>query len=103
MKRGLAGLASVGAVLWWGRLRLRRPWRIRVSREAEAAMGKTLTLHTGGNWAGYMPSFQDLSHECADDLDSLPVPVGRRDRRPIRCPAFPPARSSRPPGSRSRT
>ena len=33
----------------------------------EAAMGKTLTLHTGGNWAGDMPSFQDLEHECADD------------------------------------
>jgi hypothetical protein len=33
-------------------------------------MGKSLTLHTGGNWAGYMPSFSDLSHECADDLDS---------------------------------
>ncbi len=33
-------------------------------------MGKSLTLHTGGNWAGYMPSFQDLEHECADDLNS---------------------------------
>jgi hypothetical protein len=38
--------------------------------EVEANMGSNLTLHTGGNWAGYMPSFQDLSHECADDLDS---------------------------------
>jgi hypothetical protein len=29
-----------------------------------------MTLHTGGSWAGYMPSFSDLSHECADDLNS---------------------------------
>ena len=38
--------------------------------DVEATMGKSLTLHTGGNWAGYMPSFSDLSHECADDLNS---------------------------------
>ncbi|MDA0162115.1 hypothetical protein OM076_17715 [Solirubrobacter ginsenosidimutans] len=37
--------------------------------EVESA-GTSLTLHTGGNWAGYMPSFSDLSHECADDLSS---------------------------------
>jgi len=37
--------------------------------EVEAGMGKTLSLHTGGNWAGYLPSFSDLEHECAD-LDS---------------------------------
>ena len=29
-----------------------------------------MELHTGGTWAGYMPSFQDLEHECADDLGS---------------------------------
>ena len=49
--------------------------------DVEATMGKSLTLHTGGNWAGYMPSFSDLSHECADDLNSLHLPVDRR-RRP---------------------
>ena len=38
--------------------------------EVEAPPGTSLTLHTGGNWAGYMPSFSDLSHECADDLSS---------------------------------
>src|ERR1044072_6039424 len=38
--------------------------------EVESTMGKSLTLHTGGNWAGYMPSFSDLEHECADNLDS---------------------------------
>ncbi|WP_028068011.1 LVIVD repeat-containing protein [Solirubrobacter soli] len=38
--------------------------------EVESTMGKSLSLHTGGNWAGYMPSFSDLSHECADDLNS---------------------------------
>jgi hypothetical protein len=38
--------------------------------EVESTMGKSLTLHTGGNWAGYMPSFNDLEHECADDLSS---------------------------------
>ena len=25
-----------------------------------------------------MPSFQDLTHECADDLRLVPVPVGQR-------------------------
>ena len=62
-------------------------------------MGKTLTLHTGGNWAGYMPSFTRSEHECADDLDSLHVPVGRARPSPTRCPACPPARSSPPPAS----
>jgi hypothetical protein len=38
--------------------------------EVEASMGTSLSLHTGGNWAGHMPSFSDLEHECADDLDS---------------------------------
>ncbi|WP_211340151.1 LVIVD repeat-containing protein [Solirubrobacter pauli] len=38
--------------------------------ETEAAMGKSLTLHTGGNWAGNMPSFNDLEHECAEDTNS---------------------------------
>ena len=59
-------------------------------------MGKTLSLHTGGNWAGYLPSFSDLAHECADDLNSY---IYRSARRPptTRCPACPPARSSPPP------
>ena len=33
-------------------------------------MGKSLTLHTGGNWAGAMPSFSELEHECAEDFNS---------------------------------
>jgi hypothetical protein len=38
--------------------------------DVEASLGKTLTLHSGGNWAGYLPSFTDLEHECAEDLNS---------------------------------
>ncbi|MDA0180180.1 hypothetical protein OJ997_07730 [Solirubrobacter phytolaccae] len=38
--------------------------------ETEATLGKSLTLHTGGNWAGAMPTFNELEHECAEDLDS---------------------------------
>ncbi len=38
--------------------------------EVESATGTSLTLHTGGTWAGYMPSFKDLEHECADQVDS---------------------------------
>jgi hypothetical protein len=38
--------------------------------EVEASMGTNLALHTGGTWAGYMPSFSDLDHECADQIDS---------------------------------
>jgi hypothetical protein len=34
--------------------------------DIEASIGTSMTLHTGGSWAGYMPSFQDLEHECAD-------------------------------------
>jgi hypothetical protein len=36
-----------------------------------AAAGSSLTLHTGGNWAGYLPTLEDLSHDCADDLSAL--------------------------------
>ena len=62
--------------------------------ETEAMMGKSLTLHTGGNWAGSMPTFSELEHECAEDLDSylydaskvktsaVGEPVGDWSRRP---------------------
>ncbi|MBE2315539.1 hypothetical protein DVA67_006100 [Solirubrobacter sp. CPCC 204708] len=33
-------------------------------------MGKSLSLHTGGNWAGALPAFENLDHECAEDLNS---------------------------------
>ena len=69
-KRGLAGLASVGAVVLVGALAPSAAMAHPCISETEAAMGTSLTLHTGGNWAGYMPSFNDLEHECADDLDS---------------------------------
>ena len=52
--------------------------------ETEAAMGKSLTLHTGGNWAGYMPSFSDLEHECADDFNSYLYESVRVKRRRCR-------------------
>ena len=101
-KRGLAGLASVGAVLAVGALAPSAAMAHPCISEVEAALGKTLTLHTGGNWAGYMPSFEDLEHECADDLNSY-LYQSASEAVPSRCPAFPPARSSRRPGSRSRT
>jgi hypothetical protein len=69
MKRGLAGLASVGAVLVVGAFVPSAAMAHPCLSEVESA-GTSLTLHTGGNWAGYMPSFSDLSHECADDLNS---------------------------------
>ena len=70
MKRGLAGLASVGAVLIVGALAPSAAVAHPCISEVESAMGTSLTLHTGGNWAGYMPSFKDLEHECADNLGS---------------------------------
>ena len=51
-KRGLAGLASVGAVLLVGALAPSAALAHPCISEVEAAMGKSLTLHTGGNWAG---------------------------------------------------
>src|SRR4051812_47294750 len=69
-KRGLAGLASVGAVLLIGALAPSAAMAHPCISSVESSLGKTLTLHTGGNWAGYMPSFADLEHECADDLNS---------------------------------
>ena len=78
IKRGLAGLASVGAVLVVGALAPSAAMAHPCLSEVEANMGSSLTLHTGGNWAGYMPSFEDLTHECADDLDSyLYQSIGR--------------------------
>src|ERR1700754_1016348 len=70
MKRGLAGLASVGAVLVVGAFAPTAAMAHPCLSEVESTMGTNLSLHTGGNWAGYMPSFKDLEHECADDLDS---------------------------------
>ena len=69
-KRGLAGLASVGAVVLVGALAPSAAMAHPCISEVEASMGTSLTLHTGGNWAGAMPSFADLEHECADDIDS---------------------------------
>jgi hypothetical protein len=70
VKRGLAGLASVGAVLLIGALTPSAATAHPCIAEAEAGIGSNLTLHTGGNWAGAMPSIGDLNHECADDLTS---------------------------------
>src|SRR5687768_13112660 len=69
-KRGLAGLASVGAVVLVGALTPSAAMAHPCLAETEAAIGTSMTLHTGGTWAGSMPSFKDLTHECADDLDS---------------------------------
>src|SRR6478609_3137900 len=69
-KRGLATLASVGGVVLIGALTPTAAMAHPCISEVEGSMGKTLTLHSGGNWAGYMPSFEDLTHECADDLNS---------------------------------
>ena len=39
--------------------------------EVEASLGKTLTLHTGGSWAGALPSSNAaLGHECGEDFNS---------------------------------
>jgi|GEM_PF-2741731 hypothetical protein len=68
--RGLAGLVGVSATLVAGALAPSSALAHPCISESEATLGKSLTLHTGGNWAGYMPSFNDLEHECADDLNS---------------------------------
>jgi len=69
-KRGLATLAGVGAVLAVGALAPSAAMAHPCVSEVEASLGKSLTLHSGGNWAGYMPSFTDLEHECATDVNS---------------------------------
>src|SRR5687767_250328 len=69
-KRGLAGLASVGAVVLVGAFAPSAAMAHPCISETEAAIGSSMTLHTGGTWAGSMPSFKDLQHECADDLTS---------------------------------
>jgi hypothetical protein len=69
VKRGLACLASVGAVLAVGAFAPSAAMAHPCLSEVEAS-ASSLSLHSGGNWAGYMPSFSDLSHECADDLNS---------------------------------
>ena len=65
--------------------------------EAEAAVGKTLTLHTGGNWAGALPgAIGDLNHECADDINSYLYPGRQRETRAEGEPVGPgPLRHSR--------
>ena len=69
-KRGLASVAGVGAMLLVGALAPSAALAHPCISETEAALGKSLTLHTGGNWAGVMPSFSQLEHECADDMNS---------------------------------
>lgn len=69
-KRGLAGLAGVGAMLVAGAFAPSAALAHPCITDTEAMMGKSLTLHTGGNWAGSMPSFSELEHECADDTSS---------------------------------
>src|SRR3954451_23559593 len=69
-KRVLAGLASVGAVVAMGALAPSAAMAHPCVASVESTMGKTLTLHSGGNWAGSMPAFGDLEHECADDVNS---------------------------------
>ena len=69
-KRGLASVAGVGAMLLVGAIAPSAALAHPCITETEAAMGKSLTLHTGGNWAGAMPSFSELEHECAEDFNS---------------------------------
>jgi hypothetical protein len=69
VRKGLAGLAGVAGLLLFGALSPSAALAHPCIAEAEAA-GAGLTLHSGGNWAGYMPTFEDLEHECADDLSS---------------------------------
>ena len=69
-KRGLASVAGVGAMLLVGAIAPSAALAHPCISETEAAMGKSLTLHTGGNWAGAMPSFSELEHECAEDFNS---------------------------------
>lgn len=70
VKRGLAGLAGVSAAIVVGALAPTAAMAHPCISATEASMGKTLTLHSGGNWAGAMPSFSELEHECVEDFDS---------------------------------
>ena len=80
-KRGLASVAGVGAMLLVGAIAPSAALAHPCISETEAAMGKSLTLHTGGNWAGAMPSFSELEHECAEDFNSYLYDSSDRSRR----------------------
>jgi hypothetical protein len=69
-KRGLAGVAGVGAMLVVGAFAPSAALAHPCISETEAMTGKSLTLHSGGNWAGSMPAFSDLEHTCAEDVTS---------------------------------
>jgi len=69
--RGLAGLASVGAVLLVGATAPPAAMAHPCMSEVAASVGSNLELHTGGNWAGYMPAFEALGHECSEDLSAI--------------------------------
>ena len=78
-KRGLAGLASVGAVLPVGALAPSAAMAHPCISETEAASGRP-SLHTGGNWAGSMPSFAGSRARVRRRPRLVPVPVRRGDR-----------------------
>ena len=67
-RRSLAGLASAGAVLLVGTLAPSTAMAHPCLSQVEEALGKTLTLHTGSNWAGYLPSDSMYEQECTSDL-----------------------------------
>jgi hypothetical protein len=70
-REGLAGLASVGAVLLIGALAPSAAMAHPCAAAAEAAVGNTFSLHSGGNWAGALPSSDAaLGHECSEDFNS---------------------------------
>jgi hypothetical protein len=69
IKRGLAGMASIGAVLVVGALAPTTAMAHPCISEVNAALGKTLTLHSGGSWAGYLPAFSE-EHNCVEDFSS---------------------------------
>ncbi len=70
LKRGLAGAAGVCAVLAVAAFAPSTAMAHPCLTEAEAAVGNTFTLHTGGDWAGALPTIADTEHECLDDLNS---------------------------------
>ena len=103
MKRGLAGLASVGAVLAVGAFAPSAAHGASVCRRRECVDGQDPDAAHGRQLGRLHAVLRtDLEHECADDLDSYIYAVDHRETAD-RCPAIPPGPIVSAADFRSRT
>ena len=68
-KRGLASVAGVAAVLLVGAIAPTSALAHPCLSAADTTANTTLTLHTGGNWAGALPVSEE--HECTTNVDQI--------------------------------